>query len=100
MSDDGKVLYFDCDCKSPEHTLRLEYVYDEEDSHWSGLYVQVFMRKLPLWRRLMNAWLYVVHGKLSNYGHFETTIISDDRLPELREWLDTTAPSRQRTLAP
>lgn len=62
-----KCEYFECSCKSPEHTLRFMLCDDE-------LYAYVFLRPEPLYKRIWNAVKYVF-GYQCAYGHFDEFIL-------------------------
>lgn len=58
--------YFECQCSTPEHTLRFWFDGDEE---YPCVYASVFLDEPPLHRRLWLALKYVL-GYKSRYGHF------------------------------
>jgi hypothetical protein len=72
--------YVECDCHSPEHTLRMSA---DEDC----VYLHVFLGDEPWHRRLLNAVLYVF-GRKCNYGHFDEFVISRDKLDRLIKTLE------------
>ena len=86
IPDDEDMVSLRCDCGSPRHVVVF---------HWHAcfiddrptLVIQTFMEKLPLRQRLINAWGYVVLGKLSNYGHFESTMATGEKARELAHWI-------------
>lgn len=50
---DEKVLWVDCDCLTPEHSLRLTFWPEEEDGYLdTNLYVDFPLRKAPWYKRI------------------------------------------------
>lgn len=57
--------HFDCECYTPEHTVRFTYDPDDGD-----LYMSVYLWKWPFWKRL---WIGVkyIFGYTSRFGDFD-----------------------------
>jgi len=74
--------YFECDCHSPEHTLKFEF---DDDEKFPLIFISVFLSELPWRKRLVEAVKYVF-GYKCRYGHFEEFILKKedcDRLIEI-----------------
>lgn len=70
MSKTNKPEYFECWCRSPEHTL--QFWMDEDNP--PVLYAHVLLCPDPLWKRILNAIKYVL-GYKCRYGHFDEFLL-------------------------
>lgn len=61
-----KPEYFECQCRTPEHTLRL---WLDNDEDYPCIYASVFLDGEPWHRRLWLGLKYIM-GHKSRYGHF------------------------------
>ena len=71
--------YFTCACGSYEHTIRFDYDPDDND-----LYLCVFLREGPWWRRVWNALKYVF-GSECMFGHFDAYLMDNEEASKLAE---------------
>lgn len=62
-----KPEYFDCQCHSSEHTLRMWF---DDDPDFSCVYISVFLGNYGFIKRAWNALKYVF-GYKCRYGHFD-----------------------------
>lgn len=76
---DQEFRYLECECTSPEHTLRIAR--DEDHT-----YITFFLEGGPWWRRLTNAVKYLF-GYKCRYGHFDEIVLGEDKVRELVEAL-------------
>jgi len=58
--------YFECECYTPEHTVR--FTYDPDDGE---LYMSVYLWRWPFWKRVWIAIKYVF-GYTSKFGDFDS----------------------------
>jgi hypothetical protein len=80
--------YFECSCRSPEHTL--SFVLDD-DEEFPAIYGYVFLGEKTLGRRIADAVRHVL-GYKCRYGHFDEFILDPkdcDRMIGLLKKLKT-----------
>lgn len=75
--------YFECECYSPEHTLRISYDCSNQRDKFIAFYVQ--LSKLPFWRRLW-AGIKYIFGYECRYGHWEEFLLDDDDVLKIK-WI-------------
>lgn len=81
-----EVEYFNCVCKSPEHTISIMY-----DKDFTEAYLNIHLAKLPFRKRLFYAWRYL-WGYQCTYGAFDEFIIdrkTNKKLIKLLEKIKT-----------
>ena len=61
-----EIDHFDCECHTPEHSIRFTYDPDDGD-----LYMSVFLWKWSFWKRVWIAVKYIF-GYTSRYGDFDS----------------------------
>lgn len=66
--------YFECQCHSPEHTLRF---WLDDDPGFPCLYASVFLDSCP-WHRRLWLGLKYVFGYKCRYGHFDEFMLRAD----------------------
>src|SRR5690606_37212848 len=79
----NKLYYFECFCRSPEHTLRFAY-FEDDIKNWPFLDVDVHLTKLPFFKRLWYGIRYIF-GKQSKFGAFEEVVLERDQVALLTE---------------
>lgn len=84
MTDMEKPEYFECQCNSPEHLLRLWF---DDDPGWPCVYASVFLDNGPWYKRLWAATKYVF-GYKCRYGHFDEFVLHPDDADRLISILD------------
>lgn len=72
-----KPKYFECDCESAEHSIRV--VFDEEHGE---CYIETQLIKQPFLLRLV-AGIKYIFGHQSNYGSWECTILGKEQIEQL-----------------
>lgn len=79
-----KIKYLECDCHSPEHTLRFSYFEDEPDT----LFIEPHLYNYQKWYQRLWAAIKYVFGHCSNYGHFDCIVLDIKKSRELAAELD------------
>jgi hypothetical protein len=75
---DMKTYYFQCDCSSQQHTVGITFDIDEKEMSF-----EVQLSKYHgFWGRLVRAIRYVL-GYQCKYGHWDTTIMNEEKFVEL-----------------
>lgn len=75
--NDLRTTYFECQCRSPEHTIRFWY-----DAREVELSTEVQLNHyLPWWKRVLAAVKYVFG--ISTYPHFDSFIMKSDDVERL-----------------
>jgi len=83
MDMELEVTHIECQCFSPDHTLR--FMYDEEDN---SLYTDVFLYQYHnIFKRIWLAIKYVF-GQRSGYGHFDCWLLNPTDAVKLKAILD------------
>lgn len=78
--------YLECACDSAEHTLR--FTLDVVDNEFAEIYVEVQLNQyLPWYKRVYRAVQYIF-GYECKYGHFDTTILNNKNIPQLKDILE------------
>lgn len=74
--------YIECECHSPEHTLR--YSLDHEDQ---VIYVSVYLDQYHPWYE--RAWIAVKYlfGYKCRYGHFDCVLMGPEQVEQLKKVL-------------
>lgn len=73
-----KSLHINCDCMSPEHTLR--YIWDAEDKQ---LYTDIYLNSYQsFFKRFVIAIKYLF-GHKCKYGMFDCTMINEEQFNNL-----------------
>ena len=87
MIEEPITEYFECDCHSHEHTLRLSIVYDKEVPDCE-IYAHIFLNTYDnILKRIWTAIKYIF-GYKCRYGHWDEWIISRDDAKRLRDFCD------------
>ena len=82
--NDIKIEHFDCECASPEHTLRFCYFKPEIDEY-PELYTEIYLNKYRnIFSRVWVAIKYIF-GYTSKYGHWDTWILRRKDCERLRD---------------
>jgi len=76
-----KTKYIECACYSSEHTLKFTYFPDEKE-----LCVTTFLAHRPFLKRVINGLKYIF-GYKCEYGHFDETILEEEKIKELQDFL-------------
>ena len=79
------IKYLECECYSPDHTMRFHI---EDDR----VYLTVHLTQDGLFGRLKKGIAYIL-GYTSRYGHFDEFIISQKEKTKLSEILNEQIPS-------
>jgi hypothetical protein len=75
LRDVEQPEFFACDCYSDEHTLRFQYIKDDEDPLFSEVYTSVYVGSPgPWWKRLW-AFIKYVFGHRCKYGDFDCFVL-------------------------
>lgn len=78
-----EAQFFDCECHSPEHTLR--FAWDDEDNQ---IYTEVYLSQYRnFFKRLWVALKYVF-GYRCKYGHWDCFLMQSKDAERLRALLD------------
>lgn len=77
--------YFECDCESPEHVIRMSRIEDQGFDDF--IYVSFFLRPWTFWRRVRYAIMYVF-GYKSKYGDFGECIWCLGTMKKFRDYCD------------
>lgn len=85
MSEE-EVLFLDCACYSPEHTIHL-CRYNEDKFDESVIYVHIHLKKERLLRRILYAIKYVF-GYKCEYGCFDEFIVNPESALRMRDFLN------------
>src|ERR1700740_2196253 len=75
---DLKTYYFQCDCRSQEHTLGITFDIDEKEM----IFEVQLARHHGFFGRVVRALKYVF-GYECKYGHWDTTMMSEETFVEL-----------------
>ena len=111
MNDhDPRTHYFDCECSSPEHTLR--FVFDTvslwDEAEKPQIYTEIYLDQYRnVFKRIWIAIKYIF-GYKCRYGHWDCWCLNEKdayRLKELCEeyiikhnaWVDTYVPKKEAT---
>jgi len=87
-----KKNYIECQCGTPEHTLRFVW---EEGTDWPEMYVEVcLVQYYGFFKRLWYGLKYIFGYKSKyGYGHFDETLLGYHQVKELKDlcdkWLET-----------
>lgn len=82
-ADHLSTSYFDCDCASPEHTLR--FTLDREEN---ALHTEIYLYQYrPVYKRVWIAIKYVF-GYPCRYGHWDCWILRNRDARRLRSLLN------------
>lgn len=87
-----KTEHFDCECYTPEHTVR--FTYDPEDGILS---MDIHLRKWEFWKRVWIAVKYVF-GYKSKYGDFDGGAMFEQKALVRLANLALTASARRKEL--
>ena len=80
--------YFECQCGTIDHTLRIGYFeYDDKYFDEGELYFETHLRDLPFLKRLWYGIRYIC-GKKSRYGCFGETVLKREQATQLRNLCD------------
>jgi hypothetical protein len=86
-----QIEHFDCDCNSPEHTLRFMYMppYKYQNGLEEGeLYTEVYLQQYRnVFKRIWIALKYIF-GYKCRYGHFDCTIIKKEDYQRFKRLID------------
>lgn len=75
--------YIECECHSPEHTLK--FTYDFEDKE---IYTSVYLHQYHnIWQRILIAVKYLL-GYQSQYGAFDCFLADKPKIKELRDFFN------------
>jgi hypothetical protein len=83
--------YVECDCHADEHTLR--FMVDSADGEVT---VSTFLNHYRPWCQRLRVAVKYLMGYKCKYGHFDTTIISGERLNDLQAVIDAARASQPR----
>lgn len=75
-------LHFECDCNSDEHRISIAFDIENKEA-----FLSTFLPRVGIFKRLYHAVKYVF-GYASKYGQFEETILSHQKIKELRRIID------------
>ena len=67
-----EIQYFDCQCHTPEHTIRLVI-----DPEYGDLHLEVFLGDNVWYMRIWKAIKYVF-GYKCRYGHYDCTLLKPE----------------------
>lgn len=84
---DHEIEYMDCQCLSPEHTLRYMFTPYNNDKDPPEIYTEVYLCKQGFWKRIWIAIKYVF-GYQCKYGHWDCTILTPSEVPKLQKLLN------------
>jgi len=83
MYNDFKFYHFDCECITPEHSIR--FMLDTNISYGKPeLYLEMQLNKLSFWNRLVTGIKYILGSRKHN-EFWECTIISPKDIPRFKE---------------
>jgi len=84
-----EIEYFDCDCHTPDHTVR--FVYTPAEIDWKPeLHIEVQLCKTKnIFQRIWAAIKYIC-GYECRYGHWDNTMIESKDLERLRDLVTKT----------
>lgn len=86
-----ELKYIECDCHSDEHVLRFSM--DPKDG---DVCMSVFLSNWEPWyKRVWHAVKYIF-GYKSQYGHFDSTVMSGQNLMQLRDVCDRAIDIQQK----
>lgn len=75
--------YFDCECHSPEHILRVMYDEDDKENNWDCIYIDFqFYPSRNVFKRIFIAFKYIF-GIKSNNSPWEDMILKRKDVPRL-----------------
>ena len=84
--------YFDCQCSSPEHTLRFVY-----DSEYNELYTEIFLcQNRNIFQRIWVAIKYIF-GFKCRYGHWDCWLLRQEDCSQLLLLVDKVCENYKRT---
>ncbi len=78
-----KITYFECDCNSCDHVLRMI-----SDNEWPDeCYIETHLKNLSFFKRLCLAVKYVF-GFQSKYGHWEEYIWNKEKVIQMKNFCE------------
>lgn len=81
--------YFDCECYSPEHTLRIVLTYDENNDEPPEVYTEIYLNQPnSFFKRIWIALKYIF-GYKSQYGCWDCFNLQAKDTSKLMNILDT-----------
>lgn len=75
--------YFECQCHSPEHTLK--FVYDSENKE---LYSEIFLNQYRNFFKRSWVAIKYIFGYKCKYGHFDCFIFKNDDIVKFKNLLE------------
>ncbi len=80
-------IYFECDCRSPEHTLKFSIDYDPDFPNTSLLCVETYINQYRNFCRRFVVAIAYFFGYKSRCSDFDTFIFKDQDIEELQSLL-------------
>lgn len=79
---DMEKIHFECDCSSDEHRISIAFDVENKEAM-----ISTFLPKSTFLKRLYHGIKYIL-GYSSKYGQFEETLLSNQKIKELRRTID------------